>query len=217
METSTTSLRVERSAPIPALALLAFGTLLGSSACSSTSGSERATEASKSMEAFNVSTIEVRDEITETIGSLNALIASSGDEVKPSFAAFQKNVSHLTKKAEVVRTEAAAMREHGEDYFEGWEAGSSSMSEERHAQLSMAYAKIQQDMTRAKTEFEPFLASLRDVESYLSLDLTAEGLDGVEPLAQTATAKGEEVKGQIDAVLLQVNSVRGMISPGLER
>ena len=212
------SLRIRRSAPIPALALLALGTLLGSTACSSTtSASTRATAASESMQAFNASMIETRDGISATIESLNALMTASGNAVKPAFAAFKEDLADLHGRAEAVRAEAAAMKERGDEYFQGWEAGSSSISPERHDQLATAYSTIKQAMTRARAEFEPFLASLDDVESYLSLDLTKDGLEGAEPLADAATDKGAQVKAQLDAVLQQVNAVRGMISPGMER
>ena len=206
--------RSGKRAPIPALALLTLAPLFGAAACSSTPESDGAAAATESMEAFNLSTVKVRDGIDQTIASLNTLVGSSGEEVKASFAAFKKNLADLEKNAEVVREEAAEMKSRGDAYFKDWEAGSSGMSTERHDELAKAYLTIKQDMTKAKDQFQPFLASLKDVQGYLGLDLTAQGLQGAAPLAKTATTQGGELKGSIEAVLQQVNSVRGMISAG---
>ena len=58
----------------------------------------------------------------------------------------------------------------------------------------------------------PFLASLKDVQSYLSLDLSRKGLDSVKDLAKKARANGDVVKSRIDAVVQQTNAVRGMLA-----
>jgi len=61
-------------------------------------------------------------------------------------------------------------------------------------------------------QFTPFLKSLKDIESYLALDLSPTGIKAMGDLAKQARDNGDKVKSSIDAVLVQVNSVRGMLS-----
>ena len=86
------------------------------------------------------------------------------------------------------------------------------MTPERRAELTAAYAKIKEDMAPAKEEFTPFLASLKDIESYLKVDPSMKGINSMADLVKKAKDNGAQVKSRIDAVLVQVNSVRGMLS-----
>jgi hypothetical protein len=67
-------------------------------------------------------------------------------------------------------------------------------------------------MTSAKEQFTPFLNSLKDIESYLKLDLSPTGISSMGELAKKAKDNGAQVKSSIDGVLTQLNSVRGMLS-----
>jgi hypothetical protein len=111
----------------------------------------------------------------------------------------------------VVRKRADEMKSKGDEFFKDWEAPK-SMTPERRAQLTDAYAKIKGDMALAKDEFTPFLASLKDISSYLKADPSVTGINSMTSLEKKAKDSGAQVKSRIDAVLVQVNSVRGMLS-----
>jgi hypothetical protein len=85
------------------------------------------------------------------------------------------------------------------------------VSAERRAELAASYAKIKADMALAKEQFAPFLASLKDIEGYLSLDPSLKGVQAMATFVAKAKDNGAQVKSHIDAVLAQVNSVRGML------
>ena len=72
---------------------------------------------------------------------------------------------------------------------------------------------VRQD--KAKEEFGPFITSLKDIQTYLGLDLTANGLQGVGPLSTKAKDAGARVKENIDAVVKDCETVRGLLSQKL--
>jgi hypothetical protein len=186
------------------------GSLAALAGCAS--GPDTAKTAS-AMESFSLETAKVNDAIDGATQALKALMASPGDNLKSSYSAFSNSVKVVEGRASNVRKMAEEMKARGNEYFKSWEAGSDSgMSKERHAELASAYGGIKDQMQSAKDAFAPYLASLKDIQKLLGLDLTAQGLAGAQPLAAKAEADAAEVKSRIKAVTEQVNSVSGLLS-----
>jgi hypothetical protein len=53
---------------------------------------------------------------------------------------------------------------------------------------------------------------LKDIQSYLKVDPSTKGINSMGELVKKAKDHGAQVNASIDAVLTQVNSVRGMLS-----
>ncbi len=166
------------------------------------------------MGKFGVETAKVNDGIDAALKSLDALVNTQGEDLKTPFEAYTKSVSALDEQAKVVRARAQEMQAKGDEYFKSWDAQgeTSDMSAERRAKLAETYAKIKDDSLQAGDAFQPFLASLKDVQGYLNLDLSRKGVDSVKDLAKKARANGDQVKAKIEDVIQQTNSVRGMLS-----
>lgn len=164
-----------------------------------------------SMGAFGLEVAKVKDSIDSTVRALESVVGSKPADINANLEAYSKAVAALGGQAEVVRGRAEEMRTKGDEFFEEWE-DPEDVTPERRAELTAAYAKIKTDMTAAKDAFIPFLASLRDVESYLKVDPSTKGLQSMSALVKTAKDNGTKVKSLIDQVLVQVNSVRGMLT-----
>jgi hypothetical protein len=198
-----------RNQIIPGAAALALATAaLLSLSCAS---NPDATATVDAMGKFGVEMAKGKDAIDDTLRKLDALTASTGEGVKGRLQEYSKSCDALDKQATVVREHADKMKSEGDAYFKEWE-GNKNYSSERHTELMSSYAKIKDDMAAARDQFKPFLASLKDVESYLKLDPTPTGVQSVATVAKRAKDEGVQVKARIDAVLNQVNSVRGMLS-----
>ncbi len=193
-----------RSLPICVLAAGAFAV---SSGCSSSPDAKATVD---SMGTFGVEVARVKDSIDYTVKALEAVVATQPSDIRDNFEAYSKSLGSLEHQAKVVREHADEMKKKGDEFFKEWEP--ENVSPERRAELTSAYAKIKQDMTAAKEQFTPFLKSLQDVEGYLKLDLSITGIESMGDLVKKANANGTQVKSSIDAVLVQVNSVRGMLS-----
>lgn len=195
---------------LPLAVCLATAALFVTSSC--TSGPD-VKDTVDSMDSFGTETAKVKDSIDQTLQALNALVATQASDLKVPFDAYTKSVTALDAQAEVIRARAAEMRATGDDFFAKWEADSSTeVSPERRAQLSATYGRIKEDMAEAGILFTPFLASLKDIQSLLKLDLTVTGINSVGELVKKANSDGAQVKSSIEAVHTQLNSVRGMLS-----
>ncbi len=163
------------------------------------------------MGTFGVDIAKVKTSIDGTVKALEAVVATQPSDIKANFDAYASSVKALDKQANVVRKRADEMKATGDEFFKEWEAPA-SVSPERRADLTASYAKIKEDMAQAKEEFTPLLKSMKDIESYLKLDLSLKGVNSMADLVTKAKANSAQVKSRIDAVLLQLNSVRGMLS-----
>jgi hypothetical protein len=164
-----------------------------------------------SMSAFGNETAKVKDTINQAVKSLETLTSSQAGDIRNNLDAYSKSVAELDGQANRVRDTAEKMKANGDAYFKDWE-GSETITPERHAELSAAYARIKDDMAVAEEDFGPFMASLKDVQSYLTLDPTLKGINSMGGLAQKARDNSATVNSQLDTVLKDLNSVRGMLS-----
>jgi hypothetical protein len=163
-----------------------------------------------SMGEFGLEVAKVKDSIDRTVASLETVVASQPADIVTNVEAYGKTVKSLDGQAKVVRGRAEEMKAKGDEFFKEWEAPA-NVTPERRAELTQSYGKIKTDMAAAKEEFTPFLAALKDIESYLKVDPSVKGIGSMSKLAAKAKESGATVKARIDAVLVQVNSVRGML------
>jgi len=164
-----------------------------------------------SMTTFGNETAKAKDSIDNSVRSLDTLVNSQPADLKNNFDAYSKAVADLDDQSKVVKANADKMRSNGDVFFKEWE-GSNNVSPERRSELSASYGKIKQDMAGAKEAFIPFMASLRDIQGYLGLDLSVKGVNSMAPLVAKAKDNSTQVKSQLDDVLNQLNSVRGMLA-----
>ena len=164
-----------------------------------------------SMGNLGIEVAKVKDSIDGTIGALETVAGTQAADLKSNSEAFTQSVTALDAQSKVVRGHAEAMKAKGDEFFKARE-GSANVSPERRAELATSYAKIKADMALAKEQFAPFLASLKDIDSYLRLDPSVKGVESMATLVAKAKDTGAQVKSRIDAVLVQVNSVRGMLA-----
>lgn len=189
------------------ICVVAAGAFAVSSGCSSSPDAKATVD---SMGTFGVEVARVNDSIDHTVKALEAVVGAQAGDIRVNFDAYSKSLAGLDHQAKVVRKHAEEMKAMGDEFFKEWEP--ENVSPERRAELTAAYAKIKQDMTLAKDQFTPFLKSLQDIESYLKLDLSITGIESMSDLVKKAKDHSAQVQSSIGAVLVQVNSVRGMLS-----
>lgn len=191
-----------------ALCLLAAGACAVLPGCSS---SPDAKETVGSMSEFGVEIAKVKDSIDGSLMALDTVVKTPTAEARANFDAYARSVAALDKQGNVVRGRANEMKEKGDEFFKEWD-DSAEMTPARREELTASYARIKEEMTLAKEEFTPFLASLKDIEKYLRLDLSPKGLESTAGLVKQAQEHGARVKSRIDGVLMRLNTVRGMLS-----
>jgi len=193
--------------------MIRTGSILGAfllfAGCSSGPDS---TETIDSLGKFGQETARVSDSIERALKSLETLVGTQGEDLKTPYQAFAKSVDALDEQAKVVKVHADDLQAKGDEFFKAWEADTSeTVTPLRRAQLTDAYGKIKGESIKAREEFTPFLAALKDIKGYLALDLTRKGIDSMKDLTGKARTAGTGVRASIAAVVQQTNLVRGML------
>ncbi len=143
--------------------------------------------------------------IDQTLASLNDLVSNPQPDLRKQFKAFNSSVDKLNSTASDVAGKAAEMKSQGAAYFKKWDGEASKMqnedirnrSEARKNEVASKFGRISQSYDETKTAFAPFMADLRDVQKFLSTDLTAGGLAAIKDVAAKANKDAVPLKGAL--------------------
>ena len=69
------------------------------------------------------------------------------------------------------------------------------------------FGDIKKSTEPARDQFIPWLADLKDLQKYLSNDLTIGGIDAVKDLIAKTKAEGRAVQQSLDKVIAELNTV----------
>jgi hypothetical protein len=113
------------------------------------------------------------------------------------------------------------MKERGDAYFAQWQKELADVKNpeiqklamERKAKMSETFDNIKKVYEPLMTQFDPWLSDLKDLQKYLSNDLTMAGVDAAKGLITKATSNGVEVQKSMDALVAELNTVAAAITP----
>lgn len=205
--------RYQNLAAIVALAAILAG-------CA-TSGYQRAGTATASMAQLRQELIAGRQQIDVTLNALDRLVNQPSLDLRPTFAAFRREVALMDQQAARTGSRADLMWRNGQAHIDAWDseisafssAAARQRSEERRAAVIRDYQTLARHMNAVRDAFQPFMADITDIERALSADLTSRGIATVAPLVTKASADGGVVKQRIDQALVQLDAVARSLAP----
>jgi ABC-type transporter Mla subunit MlaD len=144
-------------------------------------------------------------QIDKTMASLNDLVSKPQADLRPQFKQFTANLSEVESAAKDIGAARRTMGEKSKEFFAAWDAQLAQInnedikarSEARKKDVADKMEAIKRSYTEAETAFRPFMNSLKDVQKYLSVDLTPGGVaaikDTVTKANQDAAKLGETI------------------------
>jgi len=209
----------DRTAALFVLVLLAAGALLGS--CAST-GIERSAKANSSLRLVEEDYRQVPVQVDASNAALRELIRPGQTDVKRAYDNYQDRVGNMQKLGRKLDQHTDEMKDRGQDYFEEWEKQGGTfanpqireLSEQRRADLSRAYSAVTQSSIGARGALDAYLGDLKEIQGYLSNDLTPKGLESINPVAQTALQDGEKLKESVQPVLSAIDAAKSEMARG---
>lgn len=159
--------------------------------------------------------------IDATLADLNDLIANPNPDLRKQFDRFNDTVDRLNVSVRDVIREAGEMKAQGANYFARWDVESAqiqnedirSRSESRRNQVAARFDRISQQYDETKTAFQPFVSDLRDVQKFLSTDLTSGGLAAIKDVAAKATNDAVPVKDALAKLAEEFKNLGLSMSP----
>ena len=203
------------------LSLIAGTGLLLTCFHASAAGYKLADKAGASMAEFRDEIVDVKKEVDATLASLDKIVAQATVDPRKAFKEFDKNVPRVDSAATKAKKRGTEMKEKGKDYFAKWEKELTELNDpdirklaqERKAKLQASFANIRKSMEPARDQFNSWLVNLKDLQKYLSNDLTIGGIDAAKELIAKNKAEGLVVQQSLDKVISELNTVVAAITP----
>ena len=91
------------------------------------------------------------------------------------------------------------------------------LAEERKAKLQESFASIRNYTEPLKAQFDPWMSDLKDLQKYLSNDLTIAGVDAAKGQFAKTRADGTEVQKSMDGLVAEINTIAAALTPAKVR
>jgi len=159
--------------------------------------------------------------IDESLADLNDLVSNPYSDLRPQFKRFNNAVDELGESVKDVAGKAGEMKSQGKDYFARWDKESAQIqnedirtrSETRRNEVASRFDRISEQYDETRTAFRPFMSDLRDVQKFLSTDLTTDGLAAIKDSAAKATQDAVPVKEALGRLSDEFKSLGLSMSP----
>lgn len=141
--------------------------------------------------------------------SIDSLITPNEEPLPAAFDRYSEHVAEMEKVGKQLEQHADALRVKGTDYFEEWQTNEDSVtnpevrdiSETRQAEQRETFSDIAKNSSEVKRSLQTYISDLRDIETYLSNDLTPAGVKAITPVAEQARKDGEALQEAIKPMM----------------
>lgn len=207
------------SAVIFTTVFLGVITFLIGCATTPTTSMDRATKTTTSMQAVEADYKQASVQIDATSTSLEDLIKPGQTDMKKAYGAYAGNVEKMEQLGKRLDMHTEQMRSRGQAYFAEWETSYTSpeireLSERRRNEMREIYAKIPEASIGVSGALKSYLTDIKDIQTYLSNDLTPQGIETMRPMAQKAVTDGDNLKETVKPVLTAIDRVKTEMTQG---
>jgi hypothetical protein len=189
--------------------------------CGTTAGYKQADKTGAGIAEFRTEIVNGKKAIDETMKSLDQIAVSANTNPRKAFEQFSKSLANLESVAAKARKRGQEMKEQGQAYFKQWEQQMAQvqnpeirrLAEQQKARLEATFDNIRKYTEPLKAQFDPWLSDLRDLNKYLSNDLSISGVDAAKGLFTKTRNEGIEVQKSMDALVGELNTVAATLTP----
>ncbi len=159
-------------------------------------------------------------QLDATGASLRELVKPGNSDTEKAFQLFKENTSKMEQMEKSFTRHTDEMNARGNDYFEEWQKEGDKhknpriqqLSEERRLELSRIYGKIATNSIGVKEGLNSYVTDLKEIQQYLSNDLTPKGIKAIKPLSRGVADKGSELKYEIKDIQAAVNKAKASMA-----
>lgn len=185
-------------------------------------GMQRSTTTGTTMQSVESDIKQIIAQVDVTGASLQELIRPGQSDAKKAFKKYTDNVDKMQGMKKRFFEHTDKMRVQGKEYFEEWRTDGNTytnpqiqaLGEQRRAALSADFVRITEASVGVKGSFNAYMSDLKEIQNYLSNDLTPKGIEAISPIAQQAVMDGTSLQAAIYPVLNAVSNARGELAQG---
>lgn len=187
--------------------------------CAST-GIERSDDVSTTMQTVENDIKLIAIQLDATGRSLDNLTMPGQTDVKKAFEVYTANVESISKMQGSFASHADEMQSKGKDYFEEWKKEGNDyknseiqqLSEQRRTELSAIYGRIAANSIGVKTAFAAYVSDVKDIQTYLSTDLTPKGIEAIASISEKVVSDGADLRDAIKHVQTAIATAKAEMS-----
>jgi len=180
------------------------------------SGMQRSEKATTTMQTMDDEIKLVVVQLDATGASLNELMKPGQSDVKKAFELYSANVSKMEKLEKDFAKHAKEMKTQGANYFDEWQKQGDkyenpeiqALSEQRRRELGEIYGKIAENSVGMDEAFKAYVSDVKEIQSFLSNDLTSKGIEAIAPISRKAVTDGNRLKREINKLQLSIEAAR---------
>jgi hypothetical protein len=187
-------------------------------------GMDRSVKTANSIQEVENEIVKMDTQLDETAASLDVLLRPGQPDVKKSFDRYANNLVKLENEGNRVLKRMEEMKSQSIEYFAEWEKQGSAysnprireLSEERRLKLAETYAKVPAAGAGIEVTYLAYLSDLKEIQTYLSNDLTPQGLETITPVADKTDRDLRALKESMQPVLAALNEIKTALQGGAE-
>ena len=179
-------------------------------------GMQRSDKATTTMQTMDEDIKLVIVQLEATGASLAELIKPGQSDVKKAFELYSDNVAEIAKLEKDFTKHAEEMKVRGADYFDEWQKKGDkyenpeiqALSEQRRIELGAIYGKIAENSVGMNEAFKAYVSDVKEIQAYLSNDLTSNGIESIAPISQQAVTDGHRLNNEIKKLQTSIETAR---------
>lgn len=147
-------------------------------------------------------------QLDATGASLDELTKPDNSDVQKAFYLYKDNVLKIGNMEKDFAKHTDEMNARGKDYFKEWEKEGDNyknpriqeLSDERRMELSGIYGDIATNSIGVKDNFKAYVSDLKEIQTYLSNDLTPKGIESIASISGKVVQDGDNLKSAIQDI-----------------
>jgi len=204
-----------RNQSVVSLLIILFVAVVIIKGCATT-GIERSDKATTTMQTVDNDIKLIAVQLDATGSSLDELTKPGQSDIRKAFDLYTNNVSKIVTMQKDFSKHADEMKSRGKEYFAEWQKDGSKyqnqqiqeLSEQRRIELSEIYAGIARSSIGVKEAFATYVSDIKEIQKYLSNDLTPKGIEAIVPTSQKVVNDGNNLKYAIKDVQTSIDRAR---------
>ena len=189
------------------------------SGCAST-GYQRADKTGESIANFHNEVVNLKKAVDGSMANLSLTTEAAASDPRNAFNTFSKSVDRVQDARARCAKRATEVKAQGNAYFKQWEQQLAQINDPdirqvaqaRKAKLNEIFSKVGPALEQAKADFDPFLVNLKELRTFLSLDLTVAGVDSARPIIEKTRESGVKIQESLDTLLAEMNAISATLT-----
>jgi chromosome segregation ATPase len=202
-----------------AASILTLVTALSIAGCANPSR-QRSERAVTSLDTTRSELTQGNQQIDEVLRTLDRLEARPAD-LAPLYKEYGSQVAKLESRADAVGRRVRDMRVRATEYSTSWQSQNETITnpdlraaaDDRAARVRSRYDQIDSRAQEVRAAYDPFITELRDLETFLSNDLTYAGVTAAKPVFESVRAKAAALKEKVNALVSDLDETYTRLSP----